>query len=125
MSEFPRRIRIDRFTVGEKAIHDAVEAVETMGADERLTRAVILLGQAKEAVADFVDGIQRPAAAACVWRPLEDDYPDSSDWEAGCRFVWSFGDGGPAENGLRFCPNCGETVHAIYPGVSHDGKQAN
>jgi hypothetical protein len=42
---------------GEYAIREAVQEVEAMGADVRLTQAVILLGEAKDKVADFVDGI--------------------------------------------------------------------
>jgi hypothetical protein len=59
--EVPRRIRMDQWTPAEHAIQAAVDAVEVMGADERLTRAVILLADARRAVADFVDGIASPA----------------------------------------------------------------
>jgi hypothetical protein len=53
----PRRNRIDRSTAAENAIRAAVDAVEAMGADPRLTKAVNLLTMARETVADFVDGI--------------------------------------------------------------------
>lgn len=53
--QIPRRNRIDQFSTGEKAIFDAVQTVEAMGAHPRLTDAVVLLGQAREAVADYVD----------------------------------------------------------------------
>ena len=39
----------------ERAIRDAKLAVEALGADVRLTDAVVLLGQAQDNVADFVD----------------------------------------------------------------------
>jgi hypothetical protein len=52
---------MDQWTPAEHAIQAAVDAVEVMGADERLTRAVILLADARRAVADFVDGIASPA----------------------------------------------------------------
>ena len=55
--ETPRRIRMDLWTPAERAIYDAIQAVEEAGADERLTDAVILLGRAKDRVADYVDGI--------------------------------------------------------------------
>jgi hypothetical protein len=42
-------------TPAELAIHHAVQAVEAAGADPLLTEAVILLGQAREKVADYVD----------------------------------------------------------------------
>ncbi len=55
--EPPRRIRLDLFTPAERAIYDAVQAVEALPPDERLTNAVILLGRARDLVADFVDGV--------------------------------------------------------------------
>lgn len=51
----PRRNRIDLMTPAELAIRNAMIAVETVGADVLLTDAVILLGQARDKVADFVD----------------------------------------------------------------------
>lgn len=53
----PRRIRVDSFTPAERAIYDAVQAVEAAGADVRLTDAVVLLQAARDSVADYVDGI--------------------------------------------------------------------
>lgn len=55
--DIPRRARIDKFVPAEKAIYDAVQAVEAMAADTRLTDAVVLLQQARSKVADFVDGV--------------------------------------------------------------------
>ncbi len=53
--EMPRRNRIYEFCPAEKAIWDATQKVEEMGAHPLLTDAVILLGRAREKVADFVD----------------------------------------------------------------------
>lgn len=67
-NEIPRRIRIDLFTPAERAIYDAVQAVEAAGCDVRLTHAVNKLQEARALVADFVDGVPfgegypRPAA---------------------------------------------------------------
>lgn len=61
-SDIPRRARMDQWTATERLIHVAVMAVEEMPADLRLTRAVILLGEARDAVADFVDGVVRMPA---------------------------------------------------------------
>lgn len=57
MNGTPRRIRIDKMTPAELAIRNAVGAVEDLAPDERLTRAVILLQQARELVADYVDDV--------------------------------------------------------------------
>jgi hypothetical protein len=51
----PRRIDRTRMTPAERAITDAMQAVEIVGAHTLLTDAVILLGQAREKVADYVD----------------------------------------------------------------------
>ena len=58
MSDLPRRCRIDLFTPAERAIYDAMQAVEAAGADVRLTDAVSLLQDARDAVADYVDGVE-------------------------------------------------------------------
>jgi hypothetical protein len=53
----PRRIQLEKFTPAEKAIYDAVQAVESLPPDIRLTRAVNLLQEARDRVADYVDGV--------------------------------------------------------------------
>lgn len=53
----PRRARMDLWTPAEKAIYDALQVVEQAGGDVRLTKAVILLGEARDKVADFVEGV--------------------------------------------------------------------
>ncbi len=55
MTDIPRRARLDLNTPAELAIRAAVAEVEKVGADIGLTQAVILLGQAREFVADYVD----------------------------------------------------------------------
>lgn len=59
MNEIPRRAQMQQWTPAERAIYDALQAVEAMPADERLTDAVVLLGAARDSVADFVDGVQQ------------------------------------------------------------------
>ncbi len=51
----PRRNRIDLLTPAELAIRQAVAAVENLPAHPLLTDAVVLLGQARDKVADFVE----------------------------------------------------------------------
>ena len=53
----PRRNQMQQWCEAERAIFDAIQAVERMAADERLTDAVILLGKAQNRVADFVDNV--------------------------------------------------------------------
>lgn len=52
-----RRDCIAESTPAENAIRTARDCVEAMGADERLTQAINLLGMARELVGDYVDGI--------------------------------------------------------------------
>jgi hypothetical protein len=61
-NEIPRRVRIDLNTPAERAIYDAMIEVEKLPADVRLTEAVTLLGKARDAVADYVDGIERQSS---------------------------------------------------------------
>ncbi len=56
---FPRRNRVDLYTLAETAIRNAMLAVEEVGADSLLTDAIILLEQAKHRVADFVERDQK------------------------------------------------------------------
>lgn len=56
MNNIQRRSRLDRMTPVERAIYDAIQAVEAAGAHPLLTKATLLLTEAKDAVADFVDG---------------------------------------------------------------------
>ena len=57
--EIPRRIQLEKFTPAELAIYKAVEAVEALPPDVRLTEAVNLLQKARDRVADYVDGVDR------------------------------------------------------------------
>ena len=50
-----RRNDILQHTPAEAAITAAMDAVERLPADSRLTEAVVLLSQARDKVADFVD----------------------------------------------------------------------
>ena len=52
---FPRRANLELCTPAEKAIYEAMQEVEKLEADTRLTNAVILLQKAQGCVADFVD----------------------------------------------------------------------
>src|SRR5437764_1265097 len=58
-----RRNRDDLYTAAEKAIWHAMRVVEDVGAHPLLTDAVILLGTARDKVADFVEW---PVAASDI-----------------------------------------------------------
>lgn len=54
-ARIPRRICIDLLTPPEVALYKALAAVEEAGADPLLTDAVILIQQAREKVAEYID----------------------------------------------------------------------
>lgn len=56
-NNFPRRDSLHKLEPAERAIWDAMQAVEAMPADPRLTDAVNLLKGAGEKVADFIDKV--------------------------------------------------------------------
>lgn len=60
------------WTPAEKAIYDAVQAVENMTGHPLLTDAVILLGHARDKVAEFVESTKPPAVPEGV-RVFEDN----------------------------------------------------
>ena len=60
MTDNLRRYDLNQLSPAEEFINKAMMAVEKMGAAISLTDAVVLLGQAKSRVADFVDGIDPP-----------------------------------------------------------------
>lgn len=57
MDDVPRRHKIDCWTPAELAIGLAMETVEKMAADVRLTDAILLLAAAKHSVADYLEGV--------------------------------------------------------------------
>lgn len=57
MEEFKRRIRLDLMKPAEVAIYVAMNEVEKLPADIKLTEAVTLLAKAKDLVSDFIDGV--------------------------------------------------------------------
>lgn len=59
MTAIGRRCYLEKMTKAERAIYDAMQAVEEMPPDVRLTDAVVLLGHAKDRVADYVDDVPR------------------------------------------------------------------
>ena len=55
-----------------------------------------------------VECVMEPAAQPilCAWTKSNDpNMPDTFD--SNCGVVWTFTDGGPGENNVRFCPGCG------------------
>jgi hypothetical protein len=58
-NQVPRRACIDKRVPAELSIDAAIEAVEKMAADVRLTDAIVLLQAAKDSVSDYIDGLEQ------------------------------------------------------------------
>lgn len=52
----PRRICFGKMSDAELSVSEAIQDVEKMGADVKLTNAVVKLSEAREMIADFIDG---------------------------------------------------------------------
>ena len=46
---------------------------------------------------------------SCTWTP-DDTFNDDCTWHSACGELWSFIDGGPAENRVKYCHYCGGKV---------------
>lgn len=70
------------------------------------------------------------AAPASQWRRVEDwckwspedavEMPDT--WRGDCGILWTFTEGGPHENGVKFCHNCGKQVALPLPALPEGDK---
>lgn len=77
----PRRCYVDKWTPAERAIKEAVRAVEAAGCDAALTDAVMFLDKAFGRVADFVDSASTKECQAPPPYHKEDRAPEfRSEW---------------------------------------------
>lgn len=61
------------------------------------------------------------AVEVCDWKP-EYMSDDSIAHASSCGDLWSFVDGGPEANGVRFCQGCGKPIN-LLPMDSEDGAE--
>lgn len=74
-NKIPRRNQLDKNFPAEKAVYEAMQKVEELDANVKLTEAVIHLQKAKELLADHFDEIVRKRnIAGSLYRshPLDD-----------------------------------------------------
>jgi len=64
---------------------------------------------------DCQQGKAEPVLATCWWTEDGD-----GNWETGCGESWSFRDGGPKENGMRYCLLCGQYVKIREGKAAHE-----
>ena len=54
-----RRNNLQLMAPAEKAIYDVMQLVEEMGADVKLTDAIVKLGEAKDHISDYLDELEQ------------------------------------------------------------------
>ena len=52
----------------------------------------------------------------CTWELDHGDF----GWGGTCNIYWAFEDGGPKENGVKFCPRCGRPCVVVEPDAEED-----
>lgn len=57
---------------------------------------------------------------ACEWHLADEDF---GVWDSACGESWSFVDGGPKENGVRFCQGCGKPTHIAARSAQGNGGE--
>ena len=63
--------------------------------------------------------VERVPPETCEWTAT--DAFDQTYWDSACGEAWTFIDGGPADNSVRFCQGCGKPVH-IKQGGQHGAE---
>jgi site-specific DNA-cytosine methylase len=66
-------------------------------------------------------------AQHCEWREDDPNGDMSGTYASACGELWSFNDGGPKENNVRFCQGCGKPVQvlAFVEECPESGKHCN
>lgn len=57
---------------------------------------------------------QAAAVPECAWT-CDDDVHMPDTWDGECGAKWSFIDGGPKDNEMNYCPQCGGKVVVAAP----------
>lgn len=71
-------------------------------------KLVVVKSRDPEAIIADLERWNLPGGKVCIWKQMEEIYDDH--WEASCGGAFQFMDGGPGENGVRFCPYCGRVL---------------
>lgn len=95
------RDRLDRHDIRIANLEARIDALGTPGVAEDVRAALAELdamtdGEPLRKLDNF------PPIQVCHWAWLEEDY-----WSGECGALWSFPDGTPTDNGMKFCPVCG------------------
>lgn len=92
----------------------------------RLHEICLRHGCGDEVMHDWLERVlagQRAGVAECQW--THDFCEESGLWDSACGEAWGFIDGGPQENGVKFCHGCGGRIviaAAPTPAAQEGGK---
>ena len=90
-------------TIDKELLEHALEVIvaNTVGAEdiEDALRATLAAPATAPATA--------PEQQECKWT-FDDD--ESNTWASGCGELWTYIDGGPSENRVKYCHGCGKPV---------------
>ena len=104
---------MNEFTRKALALADALTMCKALEQDSahRGTYAEYDADREKTALARSALLAHLEGGELCEWTLDED--PDFTAWNSACGEAWSFNDGGPAENRIRFCQGCGKPVKIL------------
>ena len=71
--------------------------------------ALIRDGREKRARLEAAEDQQKRKPEQCEWKPEDPDFMPGT-YASACGELWSFIDGGPIENRVKFCMGCGKPV---------------
>ena len=71
------------------------------------TESLKVLSAEVKRLRNLLDAKDKPSVP-CEW-----SFNGDTHWTAPCGITWMFDDGGPIENEVHFCPNCGKHVEVI------------
>ncbi|HBE9082245.1 LexA family protein [Serratia fonticola] len=110
--------RVNRLPPTQREVADAIGCSSVNSATTHLRALVkkgvisIRPGSSRGIVLNDALGMAE-AQEKCFWSFDYSDY----HWSAPCGLEWTFTDGGPAENYVKFCPCCGKCVEIADQGV--------
>ena len=76
---------------------------------------IVAAGAVGQAMQQEIDSLRTRVAelekdaAPCVWKPEDDDNMPGT-YASCCGELWTFTEGGPIENGMKFCHHCGNPI---------------
>jgi hypothetical protein len=66
------------------------------------------------------DEVESAALTTCVWELA--GYLEWEVWSSACGHEWTFEEGTPYENGMKFCPFCGHPLEQRIPEPEEDDE---